>query len=115
MARTVDPEALKSYAKHVFDALGGAMTSIMIWLGDRLGLYRALADGEPRTSVDLAAQTGLNERWVREWLAQQGASRILEYRGNGRVAPGAGGGGGPGGPPQATGGVGFFVPPASVH
>ena len=55
MARTIDPEALKSYAKHVFDALGGAMTSTMIWLGDRLGLYRALADGEPRTSAALAA------------------------------------------------------------
>jgi 2-polyprenyl-3-methyl-5-hydroxy-6-metoxy-1,4-benzoquinol methylase len=86
MARTIDPEALKLYAKRVFDALGGAMTSIMVWLGDRLGLYRALADGEPRTSVELAAQTGLSERWVREWLAQQGASGILDYRGNGRFA-----------------------------
>ena len=86
MARPIDPEALKLYAKRVFDALGGAMTSIMVWLGDRLGLYRALVDGEPRTSVELAAQTGLNERWVREWLAQQGASGILDYRGNGRFA-----------------------------
>ena len=86
MARAIDPEALKQYARRVFDALGGAMTSIMIWLGDRLGLYRALADGEPRTSAELAAQTGLDERWLREWLAQQGAAGILDYRGDGRFA-----------------------------
>src|SRR5262249_57433406 len=86
MARAIDPEALKQYARRVFDALGGAMTSIMVWLGDWLGLYRALADGEPRTSTELAAQTGLNERWLREWLAQQGAAGILDYRGGGRFA-----------------------------
>ena len=86
MARATDPDALKLYARRVFDALGGAMTSIMVWLGDRLGLYRALADGEPRTSAELAARTGLNERWIREWLAQQGSAGILEYRGGGRFA-----------------------------
>jgi 2-polyprenyl-3-methyl-5-hydroxy-6-metoxy-1,4-benzoquinol methylase len=86
MARETDPDALKKYARHVFDALGGAMTSIMIWLGDRLGLYRALADGEARTSAELATRTGLHERWIREWLAQQGAAGILDHRGGGHFA-----------------------------
>ena len=45
--RPLDPERLKDFAKHVFGALGGAMTSAMICLGDRLGLYRALANGGP--------------------------------------------------------------------
>jgi len=80
----IDPDRLKEYAKNVFGALGGAMTAAMIHLGDRLGLYRHLADGEPWTSAGLAARAGLDERWVREWLRQQGAAGVLEHRGDGR-------------------------------
>jgi 2-polyprenyl-3-methyl-5-hydroxy-6-metoxy-1,4-benzoquinol methylase len=80
----IDPEALKDYAKRVFGALGGAMTSAMIYLGDRLGLYSALADGGPLTSEELASRTGLHERWVREWMHQQGAAGVLAHRGDGR-------------------------------
>jgi hypothetical protein len=125
MARTIDPEALKSYAKHVFDALGGAMTSIMIWLGDRLGLYRALADGEPRTSADLAAQTGLNERWGPGMARAAGRVRHPRVSRGRPVRAERGRGGGPGrhldadvrrrilrapvapqgGPREATGGI----------
>ena len=86
MPRPIDGEGLKAYARRAFDALGGAMTAAMICLGDRLGLYRALADGEPVSSADLAARTGLHERWVREWLQQQGAAGLLEYCGAGRFA-----------------------------
>lgn len=82
----LDAGRLKDYAKVVFGALGGAMTSAMICLGDRLGLYRAMADGEPVDSTALAAKTGLAERWVREWLHQQGAAGVLEHRGDGRFA-----------------------------
>jgi SAM-dependent methyltransferase len=80
----IDRQRLKAYAKLVFGALGGAFTSAMIHLGDRLGLYRALADGEPVTSTELATRTGYAERWLREWLCQQGAAGVLEYRGDGR-------------------------------
>src|SRR4029450_4404292 len=58
----------------------------MLCLGDRLGLYRALADGEPVTSAELAARPGLPERWLREWMHQQGAAGVLEHRGEGRFA-----------------------------
>ncbi len=85
-AQPIDPERFKLYAKRVFGALGGAMTSAMICLGDRLGLYRALAAGGDVTSEDLATKTGLSERWLREWLQQQGAAGILDYRGEGRFA-----------------------------
>jgi 2-polyprenyl-3-methyl-5-hydroxy-6-metoxy-1,4-benzoquinol methylase len=84
--RPLDPEKLKHYARHVFDALGGAMTSSMIYLGDRLGLYRALAAAGAADSRELAERTGLAERWVREWLHQQGAAGLLEHRGEGRFA-----------------------------
>jgi 2-polyprenyl-3-methyl-5-hydroxy-6-metoxy-1,4-benzoquinol methylase len=80
-SRPVDPDRMKEFAKHVFGKLEGAMTSAMIHLGDRLGLYRALAGGEALTSAELAARTGLHERWVREWLHAQGAAGILAHEG----------------------------------
>jgi 2-polyprenyl-3-methyl-5-hydroxy-6-metoxy-1,4-benzoquinol methylase len=84
--RAPDPERLKDFAKRVFGALSGAMTSAMICLGDRLGLYRSLAGDGPSTSEELARRTGLAERWVREWLYQQGAAGVLEHRGDGVFA-----------------------------
>ena len=81
-----DTEKLKAYLGLIFGSLGGAMTSAMICLGDRLGLYRALADGKALSSSELAAATGLKERWLREWLYQQAASGVLEHRGGERFA-----------------------------
>ncbi len=64
----------------VFSKLEGAFTAGMIHLGDRLGLYRALAAADsPMTSVQLAGEVGLEERWVREWLANQAAARLIEH------------------------------------
>jgi SAM-dependent methyltransferase len=82
--RQLDPDKLKDYAKRVFGALGGAMTACMIYLGDRLGLYSALADAGAVTSAELAERTGLDERWLREWLFQQGAAGVVESLGQGR-------------------------------
>jgi hypothetical protein len=86
ISRKADPEKLKDYAKHVFGLLNGAVTSALVYLGDELGLYRALAEGGPATSAELAARTGLAERWVREWLYNQGAARVLETQPDGRFA-----------------------------
>jgi 2-polyprenyl-3-methyl-5-hydroxy-6-metoxy-1,4-benzoquinol methylase len=83
-AAPIDPERFKEYAKLVFGALGGAMTSAMIYLGDRMGLYRALAAAGATNSAELAQRTGLDERWLREWLHQQGAAGVLLHRGDGR-------------------------------
>ncbi len=77
--RSLDPERLKAYGKLVFGAMGGAVTAAMIHLGDRLGLFRALWKDGPATSVELAERTGLDERWLREWLRQQGAAGVLEW------------------------------------
>jgi 2-polyprenyl-3-methyl-5-hydroxy-6-metoxy-1,4-benzoquinol methylase len=56
----------------------GAFDLFSVYLGDRLGLYRALADGGPMTAAELAAAASLNERYVREWLEQQAASDLLD-------------------------------------
>ena len=82
----MDPDKLKHFAKNVFDAFGGAMTSSMIYLGDHLGLYRSLADGGEVTSEQLAQRCNLDERWIREWMHQQGAAGVLEYHGDGRFS-----------------------------
>ena len=82
----LDFDKLKGFVKHVFDFLSGAVVSGMIYLGDRLGLYTALRDAGVATSEELARKTGLNERWVREWLRGQAAAQLIEYKGNGRFA-----------------------------
>jgi len=63
--------------EQVFQAALGALDIYTVYLGDRLGLYSALADHGPATSTELAAATGLVERYVREWLEQQAVSGII--------------------------------------
>ena len=75
----LDPDALKQYQFLVFTKLEGAVTSGMIHLGDRLGLYRALAASDAAlSSAELAAATDLDERWVREWAYNQAAAKIVQ-------------------------------------
>jgi 2-polyprenyl-3-methyl-5-hydroxy-6-metoxy-1,4-benzoquinol methylase len=59
------------------DAIG-ALDLISVYIGDRLGLYRALAEHPPTTPPELASAAGLHPRYVREWLEQQTVSGILE-------------------------------------
>ncbi|HEU4398076.1 MAG TPA: methyltransferase domain-containing protein [Actinomycetota bacterium] len=56
----------------------GALELYTVYLGERLGLYRALADGGPATSSELAARTGTAERYIREWLEHHASSGLLE-------------------------------------
>jgi hypothetical protein len=62
------------------DDLGATMAAGNVVIGDRLGLYRALADAGPLTSADLATYTGTSERYVREWLRGQAAGGAVCYR-----------------------------------
>jgi 2-polyprenyl-3-methyl-5-hydroxy-6-metoxy-1,4-benzoquinol methylase len=64
-------------AERLFQSALGTLDLFTIYLGDRLGLYRALAEG-PSTSAELADRTGTFERYVREWLEQQTANGFLE-------------------------------------
>jgi 2-polyprenyl-3-methyl-5-hydroxy-6-metoxy-1,4-benzoquinol methylase len=61
----------------LFEATIGTWDVLGVYIGDRLGLYRALTNGAA-TSSELAERTATNERYVREWLEQQAASGILE-------------------------------------
>lgn len=75
---SLDPAKRDAFADRFLDMLNGGMTALMIALGHRAGLFDALADGAPRTSDALACQTGLDERYVREWLGGMVAARIVE-------------------------------------
>src|SRR5579862_5055256 len=77
--REPNPEKLHEFVGKLVGDLGAAMTGAAVLLGDRLGLYRAMVDGEPVTSSELAEKTGLNERCVREWLSGQAASGYIDY------------------------------------
>jgi 2-polyprenyl-3-methyl-5-hydroxy-6-metoxy-1,4-benzoquinol methylase len=82
-----DSDALQRFSFLVFSKLEGAVTAGMIHLGDRLGLYQALADaGAPVTTAELAARLGLDERWVREWAYNQGAARLVEIDADERIS-----------------------------
>jgi len=74
----LNPDAVKMASFVVFSKLEGAVTSGMIHLGDRLGLYGVMAQSTSGfTSDSLATASGLHERWVREWLHNQVAARIV--------------------------------------
>jgi SAM-dependent methyltransferase len=59
-------------------SMSGAFNIFSIYIGDRLGLYRALHEGGPATAAELAGRTNTQTRYVREWLEQQTVVGILE-------------------------------------
>jgi len=75
----IDPDELKRFSFSVWSYKQGEMVSLMIHIGDRLGLYRAMAGSGPMGAADLANKTGLQERWLLEWLRGQAAARLLDY------------------------------------
>jgi len=77
--REPNPEKLNALVGKLVNDLGVSLSGASILLGDRLGLYKAMADGAPVTPTDLAKKTKLHERYVREWMSGQAASGYLDY------------------------------------
>ena len=75
----IDDEAVRLMAFQVWSYKQGELVSLLIHLGDRLGLYRAMAGAGAVSSTELAERTGLAERWVREWVSAQAAARLVEH------------------------------------
>jgi 2-polyprenyl-3-methyl-5-hydroxy-6-metoxy-1,4-benzoquinol methylase len=73
-----DDERLAAFALHVWRYKQGEVVSLMIHLGERLGLYRAMAGHGPMTAAGLAARTQLHERWLQEWLRGQAAAGLVD-------------------------------------
>jgi SAM-dependent methyltransferase len=64
-------------AERVFGAILGAVDLLSMYLGDRLGYYRSLAEEGPASAAELAARTGTDPRYTREWLEQQAVTSLL--------------------------------------
>lgn len=74
----VNSDKLNAFMGKMITEVGAAMNASLVLLGDKLGLYRALAKA-PMNSAELASATGTKERYIREWLASQAASGYVEY------------------------------------
>lgn len=77
--RATDPQKLDALVGRLVGDVGVAITGALVVLGDQLGLYKAMADGKPVTSQELAAKTGFKERYIREWLSGQAAAEYIDY------------------------------------
>jgi 2-polyprenyl-3-methyl-5-hydroxy-6-metoxy-1,4-benzoquinol methylase len=80
--QTVNPDALDELLGRVITDAGGAMIFPLALIGDRLGLFTALASGGPATPAELAERTGLNERYLREWLLAMATAGYVNYEGS---------------------------------
>lgn len=79
MTTTLDQSELDEFVGRFASDLGATLHAATVVLGDKLGLYRALAAGGPQTAADLAERTGRAERYLREWLNAQAASGYCHY------------------------------------
>ena len=76
---SVDPDRLNEFMGRAFSDLAAGAGGVMISLGRRLGLYKALAGAGALSSAEVARRTACAERYVREWLNSQVAARYIEY------------------------------------
>jgi SAM-dependent methyltransferase len=79
MQSTVDAEKLQAFMGKMVGDMGAAWSGVMVLIGERLGLFKALAEGGPATPAELAKRTGTAERYVREWLSALAAAGYVEY------------------------------------
>jgi SAM-dependent methyltransferase len=75
----LDGAKLEQFVFRAVDEVGATLNAALVVMGDRLGLYRALAGAGALTAAELAARTGTAERYVREWLNAQAAGGYVEY------------------------------------
>jgi 2-polyprenyl-3-methyl-5-hydroxy-6-metoxy-1,4-benzoquinol methylase len=75
----IDPDKLHDFLVRAVVDFGATFNAALVRIGDKLGLYRALAAGGPQTPGELAKRTGTAERYVREWLSAQAAGGYVTY------------------------------------
>lgn len=78
-APEVDEAKLHEFIGKAVNEWGAAMGALLVFVGDRLGLFKAMAGAGPLTPEELARKTGMNSRIIKEWLASQAAGNIVTY------------------------------------
>ena len=76
---TINQQKLDTLVASLLGELSAGYGGVMVSLGDKLGLYRAMAGGGPLSSHEVARRSGCRERYVREWLNSQVAGRYVDY------------------------------------
>ena len=76
----IDQARLDEFLGRAVNDMGAAMSGLLVVMGDRLGLYKAMAGAGPMTSTTLAKKTGTAERQVREWLNAQATCGYVTYQ-----------------------------------
>jgi SAM-dependent methyltransferase len=76
---TIDQAKLEAFVGRAVIDMGAAISGLLLHIGDRLGLYQAMAGAGPITSATLAQRTDTTERYVREWLGNQAAGGYVVY------------------------------------
>ena len=77
--RELDDDAIRLMAFRVWSYKQGEQVSLLIHLGDRLGLFRAMVGAGAITADELAERTGLHPRWVREWVWAMAAAELVDH------------------------------------
>jgi 2-polyprenyl-3-methyl-5-hydroxy-6-metoxy-1,4-benzoquinol methylase len=75
----LDQQQVEKMAFRAIGDMSGAFTMALAYIGDRLGIFRTLAEAGPLTSEELARQTSLQERYIREWLKAMVTSEYVNY------------------------------------
>src|SRR5712664_488137 len=75
----INEDKMNAFLGKVVGDFGASLSSALVYIGQKLGLYRTLADAGPATPAELAQRTNTNERYVREWLINQAAGGYVEY------------------------------------
>jgi len=78
-ATAIDEAKLEAFMGKALGDMGAIISAPLMVIGERLGLYRAMAGAGPLTSAQLAERAGAGERYVREWLANQAAGGYVSY------------------------------------
>jgi SAM-dependent methyltransferase len=78
-AQPVSETKLHEFMMKAVGEMGAAMNAALILVGDKLGIYKAMAGAGPMTSEEIAVKTKTHERYVREWLAAQSAGGFITY------------------------------------
>ena len=78
-ASAINEDKMNAFLGRVVGDFGASLSSVLSYIGIKHGLYRALANSNGMTPADLAAATGTNERYVREWLVNQAAGDYVQF------------------------------------